>query len=79
MSNKIKLPGWGHLDFGFEWREPRSWLLHAVLWLIILVAVVYKVAKYLILFGWARDLARLVRRERLHGPFGLPPEEDDGS
>lgn len=70
MSDKIKLPGWGHLDFSFDWRDWRKWALHAIAWPILLTYAAYRIVRYVVAFGWAMDLARLICRKPRHGPFG---------
>ena len=54
MSDQIKLPGWGHLDFSFRWLDWRSWLLHGVLWAFLLLYAVFKVVTYVVGFRWLR-------------------------
>lgn len=70
MGQDVKLPGWGHLDFSFEW-SLRKIIGLGIIWLVLLVYAAYKLVTYVILCKWVRDLWRWLTRSntRPTGPF----------
>lgn len=54
MSDEIKLPGWGHLDFDLDWRSPHGCFWSSILVLVLLTAAAYQAVRYVVTFRWLR-------------------------